>query len=514
MRWPGGRIRFYPGRIAGTRFGQGLLVVAACASVLASVSQAAATPAKLSWAGAGPVRLGQPLAPGSVAPGITVECGPGTKVSDIHTSARGARGPDGVRVGMTDRALRAALGRGSVAFKSRGRPGRLRVGPGGHTVWALDTSTRSHAVVQIGVAIAKRIALRAAQSKSCTAPPLTTPTAPAQSTSPAAPSDAPAPPSSDTSTTTTTTTTTTPPQCPATLPKVGPYMRVACDDSTGNEVQYTCHPDWRDTNQDPADGCEAEKDGLQTMWFTQDSSQALADHILGSFQTGGYGYSTATNGPAAEDWGQYDGSISPIVVSVPASCGSDPSVDCAGGQPANPAPTMNIDLTQHPGDTARSFVTMTGATSSTGFPFFGAGAGTTQATAGARFRLATNAPIQYAHSGATCNISIDSTQGTVPDVTLEATLSRATDPDTGQGEDGPPQFGNVTVSNLQSSDITISPAGSGDFACYGSAFITAQNVADAIAPALSGWFKPATRLCGAAGPFWWQTCPPSVNVGW
>ena len=293
-------------------------------------------------------------------------------------------------------------------------------------------------------------------------------------------------------------------------------MRVACDASTGNQVQYTCHPDWRDTNQDPTDGCEAEKDGLQTMWFTGDSVQALADHILGAFQMDGYGYSTSSDGTIADPWGPYAGLISPIVESVPPDCGSDPSVACAGGQAANPAPTVNIDLAKRAGDLPRSYVSMSGTPTSTGIAFYGAGAGTTQATAGARFRLTTNSPIQLSHSGATCNVSIDSTQGTSPDLTLDATLTRATDAGTGQGDDGPPQLGNVTIGNLQSTDYTISPATSSgsDFLCFGSAFITAQNVLDAIKPALTDWFKSASRLCGTAGPYWWEPCPSSVNVAW
>jgi hypothetical protein len=290
-------------------------------------------------------------------------------------------------------------------------------------------------------------------------------------------------------------------------------MRVACDDSTGNQVQYTCHPDWRDTDQDPTDGCESEKDGLQTMWFTQASSQALQDHIFGIFHMDGYGIPFADT--PSYQWGVYDGFVDPIVAAVQPDCGSDPMVACPGGQAADPPPALGIDLSVHAGDSPqRTFVSMTGATSPTGFPYYDAGTGTAEAAAGARFRLKTESPIPFTHGGATCNVSIDSTQGTVPDVRLDATLTRATDPGTGQGDDGPPQLGNVAITNLESSDYTISPATSSDFVCFGAGFITMANVVDAITTPLTDWFKRATRLCGTAGPYWWEPCPSSVDVSW
>jgi hypothetical protein len=289
-------------------------------------------------------------------------------------------------------------------------------------------------------------------------------------------------------------------------------MRVTCDESTGNQVRYTCHPDWSDPDQDPADGCEAEKDGLQTMWFTQDSAMALADHILGYFQMDGYGL--PFDGSPSYGWGPYDGFADPVVARVQPNCASDPMVACSGGVPADPPPSLDIDLLKRVNDSDRSYVTPTGGTSPTGLQYYGATVGTTQATAGARFRLTTESPLQMTRSGVTCNVSIDSTQGTTTDVWLDATLARTTDPDTGQGDDGPPQLSNVTISNLQSSDYTVSPATSADFLCYGSNFITADDILAAIKPALTDWFKAATRLCGTAGPYWWEPCPSSVDVGW
>jgi hypothetical protein len=510
-----------------------LLVVAACAIALGFAVPAQAATSGLTWSGAGAVRLG-----GALGPGARTACGshvlssrdlemddlggrPG-RVSDIHTVARGVHGPLGVRVGMSDAALRRALGRHSSGFTASRRPGRLLVGHSHHTLWAVETGTRSRAVAEFGIALSKAVALRAAKATPCPPAPAPTPVPPAPGpSSPAgdqAASSAPADPGTSTGTTTTPT---TPAQCPATLPTVGPFMRVACDDSTGNQVQYTCHPDWRDLNLDPADGCESEKDGLQTMWFTNSSLQALSDHLLGSFSMDGYGYpiDPATNGPAPgwpeTGWGYYsEGGQSSIPITVAPDCASNPAVDCPGGQPAANGSSLTLDLTQRAGDAPRTYAAMSGTAVSTGSDFAGAGAGTTQATVGARFRLTTTTPIQITKSNATCNVSIDTTQGTIPDVTLATTLSRATDPDTGQGDDGPPQPTNVTLSNLQATDYTVSPATQNDFLCFGSSFIAQQDVVAAIQPALMDWFEGRTRLCGTAGPHWWEPCPASVDVSW
>jgi hypothetical protein len=248
------------------------------------------------------------------------------------------------------------------------------------------------------------------------------------------------------------------------------------------------------------------------MWFTQDSSLALADHILGYFRMDGYGVPFADS--PSYGWGLYDGFADPVVARVQPDCASDPMVACSGGVPADPAPALDIDLVKRANDADRSYVMPTGGTSPTGLQYYGDAVGTTQATAGARFRLTTESPLQITTSGVTCNVAIDSTRGTVPDVQLDASLARVTDSDTGQGDDGPPQLGNVTISNLQSSDYSITPATSADFLCYGSSFITAGDVLAAITPALTDWFKAATRLCGTAGPYWWEPCPSSVDVGW
>jgi hypothetical protein len=497
------------------------VIAAACVAMAAFAGPAQAKP---SWSGFGGARLGAALPRAAAnACGVRVVTRRGVVaddlggraglVNEIHTSARRVKGPFGLRVGMSGAALRRALGRHSKAFTFHGRRGRLLVGPKGRTLWAVGKSARVRTVGTFGVAISKTAALRAAKAAPCT-PPMPTRTEPVPASSPAPDTGSAAPTPDPTPTDDgTPTTPTTPPQCPATLPSVGPYMRVACDESTGNRVQFTCHPDWRDVNQDPADGCESEKDGLQTMWFTQDSSFALASHILGIFQMDGYGTSYAADNPSY-GWGTYDGFVDPVVVPVPPDCGSDPMVACSGGVPADPPPALDIDLTKQAGDNDRTYVGMSGGVASTGLQYYGDAQGTTQAIAGARFRLKTEAPIQVTHSGATCNITIDSTQGTVHDLQLDATLARVTDPDTGQGDDGPPQLSNVTISNLQSTDYSISPATPSDFVCFGAAFITAQQVVGAIQPALTEWFKAATRLCGAAGPYWWQPCPSSVDVGW
>ena len=478
-----------------------VVLIASCAVLLGAVAPGQAAAQRLTWSGFGPARLGESIAAGAGALGrpVTNACGRHLvsvgavvlddrvgkvgRITDIHTKARGVTGPLGVRVRMSDRALRAAFGRRSAAFTARRRHGRLLVGPKGHTAWALDASPRAHRVGEFGVSVDERTARRAAQAGPCMVTP-----------APTTVDSTPVP------------MTTTPPRCPPTLPSVGPYMHAACDESTANEVRFSCHPDWLDADQDPADGCEAEKDGLQTMWFQQWSAMSLADHITGSFSMDGY----AAQGTelTTTDWGWFQGP-DPIEVPVPPDCSSNPTVACPNGQPADPPPTLDLDITVHPGDSARSVIQQTGTGYPTGSEFLGAGTGYDQASAVARFRLTTTAPIPFTYSGVSCQFALDTTQGNVPDLELSATLAKAIDSQTNQGEDGPPQVSNVSIGNLEGADVRVE----GNFACQ-SSNVPLQAFYAMIQPALTSWYEAATRLCGTAGPYWWEPCPPSVDVSW
>jgi hypothetical protein len=472
--------------------GRFLAICTVLAAIAALPVATAAAPVRLTWSGSAREQLGRQFsgATTTVDRRLTLDCDRSNKILDVHTTARGVRGPLGVSVGMTDRALRAALGRKAARFTVAGRPGRLLAGPKGHSLWALAVSRRVLRVGEFGVALTKRVARRPDLLRACL-PAATTP-------SPA--------PGTDSGTTTpadTGTTTTPAPQCPATLPAVGPYMRVACGDSTGNQVQYTCRPDWQDQNQDPSDGCEAEKDGLQAMWFHTWSAMALQDRVVGTFSMDGYGPDATST-----DWGSFSGP-DPVAVTVQPDCGSNPTVACPNGQPENPPPTLTLDIRTYPGDDSRSVITPTGTVSSTGLPVAGAVNGYDQANGTARFRLKSASPIPISYAGADCDLSIDSTPGVYPDVELIAPLAKTTDPQSGQGADGPPQLGAVTINRLTTDDYSLS----GDFSCQ-VVVLPASAVVGVVKPALTSWYKSTTRLCAAADPYWWQPCPPSVQVSW
>jgi len=179
------------------------------------------------------------------------------------------------------------------------------------------------------------------------------------------------------------------------------------------------------------------------------------------------------------------------VIEVPSNCGGSPSVACPGGQPSNPPATIEADPTEHVGDTARIVVAI-------GDPHPDPTANTIDNVT-VRVRLKTPSPIPASIPlVGDCGMNIDSSAGTYPDVRFDTQLTRLTNRLT-----GPPNQSGVTVSQLEAADVSLT----GGIACavanLGLGFFTGT-----LTDTMADWFRPATALCGAAAPYYWQPCPP------
>lgn len=380
-------------------------------------------------------------------------------VTDVWTRSRGIHGPHKVVVG----------------HKSRARTKLVR-GPHGRTLWI---HARHGRIDAFGIALNRKLARSAIKHRNCA------PQKPAQ------PKPTPV----------------KPPVCPTTLPVVGPYMSVACGATTGNRVQKTCYADWLDTDAEAADGCEVEAAGLQTVYLHTWSTLALADHVTGSFMMGGYG-------PDQKPYPLYSAPATTIIPVVPV-CDAGESgntIACPGGEPSDPAPELTIDLALHPGDEglSRSVIAPTGDPDPVGLAVPGAGPSYSQATTTARFRLSSTSSIPVTVAGVDCSLTINTTPGARQDLELDGQLDRATDPETGDGQDGPLRLSNVTLTNLEASDYSIS----GSSLCQILSPETPDEVSGQLLPSLTAWYRQVTRLCGAEDPYWWQPCPSSVHVSW
>ena len=263
------------------------------------------------------------------------------------------------------------------------------------------------------------------------------------------------------------------PSCPDSPPPAGPYMTTSCDPTTGDLVK-TCHPGWLDTNGLIPDGCERRTGGLVDMRLNNNSDQALADRISGSFSLGGYPGGTGT--------GTKYLAPNPQRQALPAC--TDNLWGCWSDFVQTPMPELELDLTLESGDDTRAVGQYD--------------AGQSAIFVGLRAGIRTSGNVAFRHAGVNCQISIDSARGASDEILFVVAAQ-------GSGT-GPLQIGGVlpdTLVQMDPNDILIGPHRWCNY--YASARV--EHFRTWIRDQLIAWAAAQGRLCGAPRPYFWQGCP-------
>lgn len=265
--------------------------------------------------------------------------------------------------------------------------------------------------------------------------------------------------------------------CPTAPPPAGPYLTLTCN---GNTLVRTCASGWADADKLIADGCEHSTAGVVPLQLDDTTAQALADHLSGSFWLGGY--------PGGVGTGNWYAAPNPIQAAWPA-CGVSTTFGCPNGirQPSTPA--LAFDLSEH-GDLAprRQGTYVNGDSQYT------------QLTLRGRVNL--TAPAAFVYGGVGCELQIDTTQGSRPDIELNVAATG-----TGSGPLAIDGFydgsGFYTIQGLEDADILIGPHR------WCSYWVQGWNdtVRAWVRDTLVAWAQREGALCGAPDPYYWQRCP-------
>jgi hypothetical protein len=137
-----------------------------------------------------------------------------------------------------------------------------------------------------------------------------------------------------------------------------------------------------------------------------------------------------------------------IDFNVPASCGGSTEICCVNGQPAATCGPISIDLVKRPADPPRLVLT----------PVSGA----SRMDMTIRARVKTKMDLKIKTQGITCDVNLDTTRGSSPDVTIAAQLMFPQDATVGTTRINAQ---NVSVT-LQDADIQLN----GNFACLAAGF--------------------------------------------
>jgi hypothetical protein len=213
--------------------------------------------------------------------------------------------------------------------------------------------------------------------------------------------------------------------------------------------------------------------------FGNAAAAAFRDYLTGSYWTDGY--------PTVDGAGEWhDGG--PLTFPIQPNCTGNPTVACQGGQPQDPPPSLVLDFTAQSGDTPRRTVSNITGASRYDLTY--------------RARVTTSTPIETSPFGADCTISVDSTQGTSPDLWFSAQVNFSN-----VGWQTRPATGSVTVQGLEDADFTMG----GSFVCNSGSSYTSlveDVVTEAFADSL---FEQFTESCGTDEPFYWQPCYPILD---
>lgn len=133
-----------------------------------------------------------------------------------------------------------------------------------------------------------------------------------------------------------------------------------------------------------------------------------------------------------------------LSINVGSSCGADPSVCCPGGTPSASCGPLEFDPNPKPGDDPRLVLTPV------------QGSSRIDMTLRTRVKTVTDIPLTVL--GAACNLEIDSSPGTFPDIQIDLQLAFSQDAVAGTTRISVP---NVNITRLTSNDVSLT----GAFAC-------------------------------------------------
>jgi hypothetical protein len=264
--------------------------------------------------------------------------------------------------------------------------------------------------------------------------------------------------------------------CASNTPTVGPHMTVSCDSAT-HQLSYHCDAGWSDWNHDPSDGCELSTPLAPILLHNTVNPDGSVNAVLSGLE--------ALSASAGGTW----------TVDVQPQCDDSASAACPGGTPSSPLPTMTVDQAKRAGDLPRAM--------------FAAVPADTLIQTQFRVRVKTVTPIPVSVGGAHCNVAVDTTTGTTPDLTL----SFDDVVDTVNAPDGPTVPGAVSLTGLEGADYSITPVGAGDFLCFGAAILPLSKVQAILTRALTPWATTRGQICGAPPEWFFQWCPAGVPTG-
>ncbi len=162
---------------------------------------------------------------------------------------------------------------------------------------------------------------------------------------------------------------------------------------------------------------------------------------------------------------------------APASCGTDPAIDCPDGNPLPPADQVRIE-------SIRSVVEVPGQN---------------RYDVSATLDVTTLQAIKVSAFGLDCDLTMNSANGADPDWDARVSLNFYVEPSSG---DYYIYLGNMLINGVEVADYAFS----GDFGCtlvdWGSAY--AQ---DSIVNTLEDQFGSGSSLCAAPGPAYLGPCP-------
>ena len=143
----------------------------------------------------------------------------------------------------------------------------------------------------------------------------------------------------------------------------------------------------------------------------------------------------------------------PVTFNVPGNCGADPQICCVNNMVTPTCGPLNVDLTKHPGDDARLVLAPQ------------TNASTLQVTVRMRLKTASKIPI---HETISCDVDIDTTAGSNPDVEIVIPIAFQQDAMAGTTRIVP---GTVAINRLETADITLSGSFTCTIASFGLSFL-------------------------------------------
>jgi hypothetical protein len=162
-------------------------------------------------------------------------------------------------------------------------------------------------------------------------------------------------------------------------------------------------------------------------------------------------------------------------VDVPASCGSNPQVDCPNGTPLPPADQLHVTAARTVGNEVPA---------------------ASRFDVSALLGVSTLIPVKVTTSGVTCDLSATSANGATPQWKLDFQEQFVHPP---SSDEWRINIGNVSLTQVDDADLSLSGGG----LC---SVVPVSSIKNQVIDQLAAQF--ATSLCAATGPDYIGYCPP------